>query len=352
MPGGQPPYGYTRTGRPPVLDPIPDALERVRACFVAAAEGLTDAQVAERVGLPFYTARGILTNPIYIGRLRDGTPTRVPAVIEPGLWDRVQLARGRFSRRHPGRSTRWRTYALSMLYCAACGRHLIGQQNRYRHNFPCPRWLAAKAPAQRAFRHATDHRNKGVSYPADAFEGIVRQALGHVSANAGLASAVIEGLGSDAAGPDPATITRIERDRESAMTRYRRDRDAVALEATMRRLDQDEAEAQVTQADLPTAAEAVEYLGNLPQLWEEAEGSGRRLLAEALFDRIDVLGAGKVHLHPSASARAQGWAEAWDGARLVVMVGARGFEPPTSSSRTMRATKLRHAPTEGALVQG
>ena len=30
------------------------------------------------------------------------------------------------------------------------------------------------------------------------------------------------------------------------------------------------------------------------------------------------------------------------------LVGARGFEPPTSSSRTMRATKLRHAPTEGA----
>ena len=163
---------------------------------------------------------------------------------------------------------------------------------------------------------------------------------------------LIEGLGSDAAGPDPATITRIERDRESAMTRYRRDRDATALEATMRRLDQDEAEAQVTQADLPTAAEATEYLGDLPRLWEEAEGSGRRLLAEALFERIDVLGAGKVHLHPSASARAQGWAEAWDGARLVVMVGARGFEPPTSSSRTMRATKLRHAPTEEARMTG
>jgi hypothetical protein len=32
------------------------------------------------------------------------------------------------------------------------------------------------------------------------------------------------------------------------------------------------------------------------------------------------------------------------------LVGARGFEPPTSSSRTMRATKLRHAPTE-VLVQ-
>src|SRR5688500_9125340 len=29
------------------------------------------------------------------------------------------------------------------------------------------------------------------------------------------------------------------------------------------------------------------------------------------------------------------------------LVGARGFEPPTSSPRTTRATKLRHAPTEG-----
>ena len=32
--------------------------------------------------------------------------------------------------------------------------------------------------------------------------------------------------------------------------------------------------------------------------------------------------------------------------RKSQFVGARGFEPPTSSSRTMRATKLRHAPTE------
>jgi hypothetical protein len=28
------------------------------------------------------------------------------------------------------------------------------------------------------------------------------------------------------------------------------------------------------------------------------------------------------------------------------MVGAAGFEPTTLSSRTIRATKLRHAPTE------
>src|SRR5256885_13914709 len=32
------------------------------------------------------------------------------------------------------------------------------------------------------------------------------------------------------------------------------------------------------------------------------------------------------------------------------MVGARGFEPPTSRSRTVRATRLRYAPTRRALL--
>ncbi len=30
------------------------------------------------------------------------------------------------------------------------------------------------------------------------------------------------------------------------------------------------------------------------------------------------------------------------------LVGARGFEPPTLRSRTVRATKLRHAPSKNA----
>ena len=32
------------------------------------------------------------------------------------------------------------------------------------------------------------------------------------------------------------------------------------------------------------------------------------------------------------------------GARVLLMVGARGFEPPTSPSRTVRSTRLSHAP--------
>ena len=30
----------------------------------------------------------------------------------------------------------------------------------------------------------------------------------------------------------------------------------------------------------------------------------------------------------------------------MLLVGARGFEPPTSRSRTVRSTRLSHAPTE------
>jgi DNA invertase Pin-like site-specific DNA recombinase len=326
-PGGQPPYGYIRSGKPPVLEPVPEELERVRAAFAAAAEGMTDAEVFKRTGLPFYTARHILTNPVYVGRLRDGTPTRVPAVIDQHTWDAVQLARSRFSRRHPGRPTTRRPYALSMLHCAACGRHLIGQSGRYRHNFPCPEWLGAGRAAPRVFRNAKDRRHKGVSYPASSFEGLVRQALGHVSANAELVAAVVGRVIDDETRPDPVTLARIERDRETAMARYRRDRDPDALEATMRALDQEERQAKSEHADGLTSEEAVESLRELPKLWDDAEPSGRRLLAEALLDRIDVLGARKVKLHPSASAKAQGWDVAWNGARLVVMVGARGLAP-------------------------
>jgi hypothetical protein len=106
----------------------------------------------------------------------------------------------------------------------------------------------------------------------------------------------------------------------------RRDRDPNALEAAMRALDQEEARAKAAHSDGLTREEAIESLRELPELWDDADPSGRRLLAEALFERIDILGTRKVRLHPSASAKAQGWDIAWDGARLVVMVGARGIE--------------------------
>jgi hypothetical protein len=84
-------------------------------------------------------------------------------------------------------------------------------------------------------------------------------------------------------------MARIERDREAAMARYRRDRDPAALEATMRVLDREEEAARGSRDDGPTPEEAVEFLRDLPSIWDDAEPAGRKLLAEALFDRIDVL---------------------------------------------------------------
>jgi hypothetical protein len=139
----------------------------------------------------------------------------------------------------------------------------------------------------------------------------------------------------------------IERERADVLAAYRRHRDPVRLEAEMARLDEAEQSARSGAEDEgldPT--EAVDFLRNLPALWEEAPNS-RRALAESLFESVDVLGLDTMHVEPTPAAVRRGLAEAFRADELV-MVGARGFEPPTSSSRTMRAAKLRHAPTENA----
>ena len=89
----------------------------------------------------------------------------------------------------------------------------------------------------------------------------------------------------------------------------------------MRRLDRDEADTKGAVPSRPTRAEAAGYLRDPAQLWDDADGSGRKLLAAALFDRIEVLGAQRVNLHPSPSATAQGWAEAWNGLDWLLWSG-------------------------------
>jgi hypothetical protein len=119
----------------------------------------------------------------------------------------------------------------------------------------------------------------------------------------------------------------------------------------MRDLDAAEAEASGG-SERPTLPpdEVRRYLESLPAWWADADPDDRRALATTLFERIRVLGVSVAKLEPTQEARDHGLAEAF-GPDDVEMVGARGFEPPTSSSRTMRATKLRHAPTEVLVTQ-
>ena len=72
-------------------------------------------------------------------------------------------------------------------------------------------------------------------------------------------------------------------------------------------------------------AKSVDFLRNLPALWEEAPNS-RRAPADSLFESVYVLGLDTIHVEPTPAAVRRGLAEAFRADELV-MVGARGFAP-------------------------
>ena len=111
--------------------------------------------------------------------------------------------------------------------------------------------------------------------------------------------------------PGAIALARIERDREAAMARHRRDRDARALERVMSARDEQERAARVSRSvDVLTSAERVEYLRDLPRLWADAPAS-RRAIAESLFARVEVLGLRRAHIEPTPEAARRGLVEAF-----------------------------------------
>jgi DNA invertase Pin-like site-specific DNA recombinase len=304
-PGGRPPFGMRRNAEK-LVEPDPNCVALVQRTFELAAARATDREVSAQTGIPLYTVRGMLNNPLYIGRLPDGRQTRFAGVISIELWNRVQAVR-ETRRRRDGRPAQQRPYALSMLHCAACGRRLIGDTGRYRHSDACPAFIAAAVQPKRTPRGR--HRVvTSSSYAAAAYETIVRQVLERVSVGAELIIEVVSGI--EVAEPDRIALSRIAGERTAATTRYLRERDAAALEATMARLDADERATRELQAEPIDGAAVVEYLRDLPRLWDDAPDS-RRALAEGLFERIEVLGLRSVRITPTPDAIAHGLADAF-----------------------------------------
>ena len=98
------------------------------------------------------------------------------------------------------------------------------------------------------------------------------------------------------------------------------------LEAEMARLDEAEQSARSGAEDEGLdPAETVDFLRNLPALWEAAPNS-RRALAESLFESVDILGLDTMHVEPTPVAVRRVLAEAFRSDELV-MVGARGVAP-------------------------
>ena len=149
-PGGHPPFGFRRNAAK-LLEPDPDRLPTVHRVFELAAGGLADRAVATAVGLPLFTVRGILTSPLYIGRLRDGEPARWAPLVPGSHWEAAQAKRARRATNTSRPADPRRPYALDMLHCAACGkpahrRHRLLPPSR---TVPTLRCRAACAPRTR-----------------------------------------------------------------------------------------------------------------------------------------------------------------------------------------------------------
>jgi hypothetical protein len=250
----------------------------------------------------------VLTNPFYVGRLRTGEPSALGPLVDPGTWEHVQVMRARYSRRHRGSVNR-RQYGLAgLLACAACGRRLIGHVGRYRHTDACEPFTAA-AP-RRLQRDGTtiDPRVRGESYKADVYEQAIGRAFEHVAVSTRLKTDTV----AIARRPDPdggndLALARIKRERDQAALRFAKDRDLGRLEATMARLDAEAQAAVIRPSRIPTSAEARVYLESLPDLWAKTSDAGRHAIAEAVFERIDVLGMTDYMFTLTAHAKARGW---------------------------------------------
>lgn len=304
-PGGHPPFGFRRNAAK-LLEPDPDRLPTVRRVFELAAAGLPDRAVATGVGLPLFTVRGILTSPLYVGRLRDGELARWTPLVAVELWEAAQATRARRATKTGRPADPRRPYALDMLHCAACGKRLTGDTGYYRHRDVCAPFIEARSTRR------GPGRMYGHAYRRELYEQIAEELLAQASVGAGAIASVIGEVSRAASLPDRSNRDRIALERDRAMVRYLRDRDAPLLEQRMTQLDLEQAAAEIREPlDAVPADVAVRYVRELPETWRQAEGgSGRQLLASALFDRIDVLGLREATVHLSEHAVRHGLAAA------------------------------------------
>ena len=188
---------------------------------------------------------------------------------------------------------------------------------------------AFKAAAPRRHRRNAktnlDHRIKGESYKIEVYEEAIGLAFERVAVSSTLrTSAVAEATRPDAEGGDVLAEARIKREREQAALRFAKDRDLGRLEATMARLDAEAEAAVVRPSRMPTAAEAREYLESLPDLWAKTSDAGRHAIAEAVFERIDVLGVTDYTFTLTAHAKAHGWDAAFGAGDQSISIGRSG----------------------------
>ena len=342
-PGGHPPLGFARVGERRLLAPVegPD-LDKARRAFDLYASGTwSDTTLADQLGVTEAALAEILTNPLYAGRAirhkgkpdEEERPAAFEAPLDPGLFDRVQAMREDRRTRHPGGAIVRRSYPLvRLMRCATCGSGYHGDPNggtrRVRHSI-----RPACGPS--------------ASYRADRFEGQIADLLGGIRFKDGDIAQVLTAMRTVASSPVAPDPVRIEAQRAALQAGLATGTLTLpAFSRAWRLLDRPVAP-QAAPPDELALRRARRLLTGFSTLWRDP-AIPDRLREEALlelFTRVDVEGPQVVAVHsqPNENAWLLGYATLH---RHVGVVGARGFEPPTSASRTLRSTKLSHAPTE------
>jgi DNA invertase Pin-like site-specific DNA recombinase len=185
-PGGHPPFGFRRN-EAKLIEPDPERVETVRRMFGLSSVGVPDRQVSELVGVPLFTVRGVLTSPLYVGLLRDGSKAHWQPVISAELWDAVTSMRAKRATNAGRPASPRRPYALDMLYCSACGKRLTGDTGFYRHHDACEGFQAATPEWPPKWKGRRD----GKAYRRELFEEAVGVLLDRVSVNAAVVARVV-----------------------------------------------------------------------------------------------------------------------------------------------------------------
>ena len=349
-PGGNAPLGFARTGDRQLLQPVegPD-LERVRRAFSLYALGTwSDVTLADELDLTEAGIAEILVNPLYAGRVirHKGRPdqeerqARFPAPVDPVLFERVQAIREERRTRHPGRTVLRRPYPLvRLMRCIHCDSTFQGDSgNGYRRIRHARRPVCAPSATYRAERYEDQ--------VAALFDGATLE-----EADVRLVLGLMRSTEARPVEPDPSVLSAAREHLQLALNDG-----TITLEMFSREWRRLERPAirLATRPDELRLARARHALSEFGTLWRNPAVPDR-LREEAIreiFERFDVDGPEIVTAHPQPNENA--WLlglvavrqERLRTQRVMELVGARGFEPPTSASRTLRAAKLRHAPTD------
>lgn len=343
-PGGQPPLGYRRQD---LLLAVDDStMPTVNRAFELSAAGQPDHEVAAALGLTIHTVRHVLTNPIYVGRLSDGSPFHLGASVAMPVWNLAHARREARRTRVPGIAQR-RCYALR-LTCSGCGAALQGHNDRYRHADPACDAFRAAQPATGAVR-GRHWPIAGTSYPKEWYEALVEALLDLASlVDEGAIQRVIAELNAQRGDlVDRVTLARVARARSEALRRLDETRDVVSWQATVTRLDAEEAAARAPSdaRERLSELEIRAYLANLGDLWRSADDAHRQSIALALFDRMAATGFRELAYEWSASAVAYGL-DRIVAATIEVDLAGLGLKGAPEGMATLRRLDM----DEGAVV--